>query len=136
MPGVLIVEAMGQVAALMMLASPVYTGRVPLIGEIENARFYRPVVPGDTLITEATIVWARGRMGKVSMIGRVAGEVVAKCEIKFALTEEVPRTRAPHALSIPEVTNGADAVISDSGHQTSQPLSSVMDEVVPGGSHG
>lgn len=87
MPGVLIVESMAQVSCLMMLFSPEIAGKIPLIGEIENARFYRPVVPGDTLITEATVIWVRGMMGKVSVVARVEGVIVAKCDLKFAFKE-------------------------------------------------
>src|SRR5713226_876330 len=53
MPGVLIMEAMAQVAGLMMLSCPKYEGKVPFIGEIVKGRFRRPVVPGDALMTEA-----------------------------------------------------------------------------------
>ena len=85
MPGVLTIEAMAQVAGLMMLCLPEQKGKLPVIAAIEKARFRKPLVPGDTLITEANILRTHGSMGKVRMVGKVNGEVVAECEMTFAL---------------------------------------------------
>lgn len=85
MPGVLIIEHMAQVVGVMMLCCPQYNGKIPIIAQIESARFYRPVVPGDVLLTEAETIWVRGLLGKVSMTSRVDGTIVAKCTMKFAL---------------------------------------------------
>src|SRR5438105_9063352 len=52
MPGVLLIEAMAQVAGIMMLTCSEYAGKIPFIAEVESARFYRPVVSGDTLVIE------------------------------------------------------------------------------------
>lgn len=87
MPGVLILEAMAQVAGLMMLALPNHKNKLAVLGGMDDVRFRRPVVPGDTLITEATIVKVRGNIGKVRMVGRVGNEVAAECEMTFALME-------------------------------------------------
>jgi 3-hydroxyacyl-[acyl-carrier-protein] dehydratase len=91
MPGVLIIEAMAQVAGIMMLAVPVYRGRIPFIAAIESARYYRPVVPGDALIIEATVVWVRASVGKVDFVARVEGQIVVKGEMKFALKDAPDR---------------------------------------------
>ena len=56
MPGVLIIEAMAQVAGIMMLTRPQYRGKIPFIAAIESVRYYHPVVPGDALIIESTLV--------------------------------------------------------------------------------
>ncbi len=87
MPGVLILEAMAQVGGVLMLSLPSYQTRVPVIGGIENARFRKPVVPGDTLITEVEVLFFRRSFGKVKMIGRVNEEIVATCEMTFGLIE-------------------------------------------------
>src|SRR5258706_11692990 len=52
MPGVLIVEALAQVAAITMLKGVAMAGKSPLFGGIENMRFRKPVVPGDQLRLE------------------------------------------------------------------------------------
>jgi 3-hydroxyacyl-[acyl-carrier-protein] dehydratase len=89
MPGVLILEAMAQVGGLMMLALPKHQKMLAYIGSIDNARFRKPVVPGDTLITEVKLLKVKGTIGKVSMVARVGGEVAAECEMTFALKERV-----------------------------------------------
>ena len=87
MPGVLIIESMAQVAGLMILSVPEHRGKLAYIGAIENVRFRKPALPGDTLITEAHIVKLRGSIGKVRMTARVEGVVVAECQMTFALME-------------------------------------------------
>jgi 3-hydroxyacyl-[acyl-carrier-protein] dehydratase len=90
MPGVLIVESMAQIAGLMIMLMPEHRGKLAYIGEIENARFRRPVVPGDTLITEASVVKIRSKIGKVRMVARVQETVVAECDLTFALMDPRP----------------------------------------------
>ncbi len=85
MPGVLILEAMAQVAGLILLSVPEHQGKLAYIGSVKNAKFRKPVVPGDTLITEAILGRVRGTMGEVRMTATVEGEVVARCEMMFAL---------------------------------------------------
>src|SRR5262245_28291550 len=55
MPGVLIIEALAQVACVAMLQGQDYVGKLPMFGGIENMRFRRPVVPGDQLRLEFTL---------------------------------------------------------------------------------
>lgn len=85
MPGVLIVEAMAQVAGVMLLSSEEHRGKVPFFGGMDKVRFRRPVFPGDTLVTEAVLLRQRGDMGKVYVVGKVNGQVVAEGEYIFAL---------------------------------------------------
>jgi len=87
MPGVLILEAMAQVAGVLMLRQPNYEGKLAVIGGIENARFRKPVTPGDVLITEVEILNLRSSFAKMRMTGRVDNEVVASCEMMFAVTD-------------------------------------------------
>ena len=49
MPGVLIVEAMAQTGAVLLLRDPANAGKLPLFAGINKMRFSRPVVPGDVL---------------------------------------------------------------------------------------
>lgn len=89
MPGVLILESMAQVAGLMILSLSEQRGRIPFLASMDNVKFRKPVVPGDTLITEANLLKVRGMIGKVRMVARVAGAVVAECDMTFALKEAV-----------------------------------------------
>lgn len=86
MPGVLIVEAIAQAGAILLLADPNNRGKIPLISEIENVRFKHPVRPGDQLIAEVELEWFRNSFGKFKGVGTVDGEVVATVELKFKLT--------------------------------------------------
>ena len=90
MPGVLVIEAMAQVAGIMMLTCDQYRGMIPFIASIDGMRYYQPVVPGDSLIIEATTVWVRSHVGKVGFLSRVGAKVVAKGEMKFALKAPPP----------------------------------------------
>ena len=85
MPGVLILESMAQVAGLILLSVPEHEGKLAYIGSVKNAKFRKPVVPGDTLITEAILGKVRGTIGEVRMTATVEGEVVCRCEMMFAL---------------------------------------------------
>ena len=87
MPGVLILEAMAQVGGVLMLSLPDQRDKIPVIGGVENARFRKPVVPGDTLITEVEVLYFRRGFGKVRLTGRVDSEVVASAEMTFGIVE-------------------------------------------------
>ncbi len=102
MPGVYILESMAQVAAIMMLCLPEHKGKLALMGSIDNARFRKPVVPGDSLVTEATVEWIKQSFGKVSLISRVDGQEVARCDMKFAFK---PRVEASHKTVYDKITN-------------------------------
>jgi 3-hydroxyacyl-[acyl-carrier-protein] dehydratase len=91
MPGVLVLEAMAQAGAVIMLAMPEHQNKLVLVVGFENIRFRKPVVPGDTLITEVKLLWFRRNLGKISLVGRVAGEVAAEGQLTFALTEREPQ---------------------------------------------
>lgn len=108
MPGVLILEAMAQVAGVMLLLMPEHRGKIAYIGAMENVRFRRPVVPGDALITEATLVAARRTIGKVRLVARVGEEVVAECDLTLALKEHRAEEETKARLErIAEARNGA-----------------------------
>jgi beta-hydroxyacyl-ACP dehydratase FabZ len=87
MPGVLIVEAMAQTAAVMMLALPDHKKRLAYLGGIDRIRFRRPVVPGDTLIIEATLLKLRGTIGRVLLKAHVDNELAAEGEMTFAMRD-------------------------------------------------
>jgi 3-hydroxyacyl-[acyl-carrier-protein] dehydratase len=87
MPGVLIVEALAQVAAVALLKGVAMAGKSPLFGGIENMRFRRPVVPGDQLRLEFTLDKMRGPIGKGRVRATVEGKLAAEGVISFALVD-------------------------------------------------
>ncbi len=87
MPGVLIVEAMAQVAAIALLKGVESEGKSPLFGGIENMRFRKPVVPGDQLRLEFVLEKMRGPVGKGRVRATVDGKLAAEGTISFALVD-------------------------------------------------
>ena len=91
MPGVLIVEAMAQVGALVLLSDPKFKDVKPLIVGMEKVRFRRRVVPGDKLEMTAEVLWFRKGIGCMKGTATVAGENAAEAELTFKvmIREEV-----------------------------------------------
>ncbi|WP_322817629.1 3-hydroxyacyl-ACP dehydratase FabZ [Tepidiforma sp.] len=87
MPGVLIVEALAQVAAVTLLYGTDTGGKLPLFGGIEQLRFRRPVVPGDQLRLEFELEKLRGPVGKGRVRATVDGQLAAEGTITFALAD-------------------------------------------------
>jgi 3-hydroxymyristoyl/3-hydroxydecanoyl-(acyl carrier protein) dehydratase len=87
MPGVLIIEAMAQVAGVYILSKIDRKGFIPFFLGIDNARFRKPVVPGDQLVIEITILKKKPRICKVMAVGKVDGVMVAEGELLFAVTD-------------------------------------------------
>lgn len=90
MPGVLIIEALAQAAAILsfktMQTKP-DDKSVYYFAGIDGARFKRPVVPGDKLELESSIVYNRRGIWKYSVTARVDGQVAAEAELLCALRE-------------------------------------------------
>ena len=90
MPGVLIVEAMAQAAAVLSLKSLGHKNDgkwVYYFVGIDGARFKRPVVPGDTLTLEVTAGPTRRGMAKFTAVAKVGNDVAAEAELLCALRE-------------------------------------------------
>lgn len=87
MPGVLIVEALAQVAAVALLKGVDHAGKTPMFGGIDKMRFRRPVVPGDQLRLSFVLDKMRGPVGKGTAEATVDGKVAAAGVITFALVD-------------------------------------------------
>ncbi|KON79333.1 3-hydroxyacyl-ACP dehydratase FabZ [Azoarcus sp. PA01] len=88
MPGVLIVEAMAQAAALLSfktLGIKPDENSVVYFAGIDNARFKRPVVPGDQLLFDVSITQGKRNIYKYKGVARVGEEVAAEAELMCAL---------------------------------------------------
>ena len=85
MPGVLIVEAMAQASVASLARHPDFDPeRIAYLAGVDDARFLRPVTPGDTLIFEGTLRFRRS-LGKSEVSARVAGEEVARAKLTFVV---------------------------------------------------
>ena len=88
MPGVLIVEAMAQCSAVLILRDiPDRDEKLFLFGGVDKARFRRPVVPGDQLRMECEVLQRRSTTIKVKGTATVDGNVVAEAEMLSIMVE-------------------------------------------------
>lgn len=90
MPGVLIVEAMSQLAGLMLSQKLERTGKIAVLLSMDRVKLRRPVVPGDQLVMETEAVKATERFGDVQCIARVDGRTVAEARVKFMMVDAEP----------------------------------------------
>lgn len=94
MPGVLVCEAMAQVGGVLLLSMTGNEGKLAYFGGMDKVRFRKPVLPGDTLVTDVELIATRGNIGKVKAIARVDDEVAAEGEFIFALVSRDRRRAA------------------------------------------
>jgi 3-hydroxyacyl-[acyl-carrier-protein] dehydratase len=96
MPGVLMVEAIAQAGGALLLSEiPDRDSKLMVFTSIENARFRRPVTPGDQLRIEVTVLNWRSRVVKMGGVITVDGKVVCDATV---MCQVVPRvTKKPEA---------------------------------------
>jgi beta-hydroxyacyl-ACP dehydratase FabZ len=88
MPGVLIVEAMAQCAAVLFLRDiPERDTKLFLFGGVDKARFRKPVVPGDQLRLECVVLQRRANTVKLRGVARVEGALVAEAELLSVMVD-------------------------------------------------
>ncbi|MGV8042159.1 MAG: 3-hydroxyacyl-ACP dehydratase FabZ [Thermoanaerobaculaceae bacterium] len=88
MPGVLIVEAMAQAGAVMMLSGvPDRHEKLIYFTGIDKCRFRRPVVPGDQLLLDVRLVRRRARFAVMHGVARVGDEIAAEAELSSAMVD-------------------------------------------------
>ena len=85
MPGVLQLEAMAQVASILMLRIPENAGKIGYFMSADEVKFRKPVVPGDTLLIEAEILKNRRNIGQARARCTVNGETVSEALLMFSL---------------------------------------------------
>ena len=87
MPGVLLLEAMAQVGAIMLMSQPGNHGKTPYFLSIEQAKFRRAVRPGDQLRIEVDVLRMRPRLSACAARVLVDGHVCCEAEIRSAMVE-------------------------------------------------
>jgi beta-hydroxyacyl-ACP dehydratase FabZ len=91
MPGVLIVEAMAQVGALLLLRGiEDLADKLVYFAGIDQARFRRPVVPGDQVRLEVQVLKIRARTARLRGEAFVDGALVAEAEMLSSLADRHP----------------------------------------------
>ena len=91
MPGVLQLEAIAQVAGILMLKQPENFGRLAYFMAAESVKWRKPVLPGDVLMIEVELTKARGKIGKAKGTCYVNSEPVSEAEVTFMLVEQLAR---------------------------------------------
>jgi len=87
MPGVLIVEALAQMAGLLFAQRLEHSGQLAVLLSMNNVKMRKAVVPGDQLILEVEAVRVKNRTGDCSCRALVAGQVAAEAQIRFMLVD-------------------------------------------------
>lgn len=90
MPGVLQIEALAQVGAILALREFENRGeKIPFFSGIDSAKFRRPVVPGDTLMLEVTALRIGSKVQKMRGIATVDGQVTCEAEIMCIIADRL-----------------------------------------------
>jgi UDP-3-O-[3-hydroxymyristoyl] N-acetylglucosamine deacetylase/3-hydroxyacyl-[acyl-carrier-protein] dehydratase len=88
MPGVLQLEAIAQVAGILMIKRAEKTKQLAYFMSAEDVRWRKPVLPGDVLTIEVELLKIRGKIGKAKGVCKVRGEVVSEAAVTFMLGDE------------------------------------------------
>lgn len=88
MPGVLLVESLAQAGAVAVLSFPANRGKLVLFAGIDECRFRRIVVPGDTLRLEITVEKLGRVSGRARAVATVEGEVAVEATLSFIMPRD------------------------------------------------
>lgn len=87
MPGVLQLEAIAQVAGILLLKRMEVANQIAYFMSAEDVKWRKPVVPGDVLVIEIELTKIRGKIGKAKGICKVDGEIVSEANVTFMLRD-------------------------------------------------
>lgn len=88
MPGVLLVESLAQAGAVAVLSSPENRGKLVLFAGIDDCRFRRIVIPGDTLRLEISLLKLGRVSGRARAVATVDGEVAVEATLSFIMPRD------------------------------------------------
>ena len=87
MPGVLIIEALAQVCGVLVLRREENKGKLAYFASINNAKFRKPVFPGDTLTLGVTVTKHRPRIVQAHGEAKVGDDIVCEADLLFSIVE-------------------------------------------------
>ena len=87
MPGVLQLEAMAQVAGVLLIKIAESEKQLAYFMAAEDVKWRKPVLPGDTLVIDVELTKARGKIGKAKGVCKVGGEIVSEAQVTFMLRD-------------------------------------------------
>jgi 3-hydroxyacyl-[acyl-carrier-protein] dehydratase len=85
-PGGILIEAVTQLGAVLVLERPGMEGKIAMILQIPSAHMLRPVEPGETVEFEATVIRMRENLGELRGVARIGTEIVAEGQMRFIIT--------------------------------------------------
>lgn len=85
LPGVYMIEALAQTGLVALLSMPEHRGKLVLFAGIDQCRFKRTVLPGDTLRLEITVDKLARRFGRAQAVASVDGEVAVEATLSFII---------------------------------------------------
>lgn len=85
MPGVLMIEAMAQVGACALLSQEKYRGQLGMLAGVDNMRFKRQAIPGDTLVITSEVLKLKGSFGWFKGEVHVDNQLVCRGELLFGM---------------------------------------------------
>jgi 3-hydroxyacyl-[acyl-carrier-protein] dehydratase len=88
MPGVLMVEAMAQAGAVAVLSLPENRGKLALFAGIDECRFKRTVLPGDTLLIKVEVEKLQRLFGRARVSASVDGEIAVEAMLSFVIPRD------------------------------------------------
>lgn len=86
-PGALLVEHMAQVGCYLLMKKPEAKGKLAYFAAIDNVRFKKSAIPGDTVITEVNLLGGRRGIWKIKAVSRVDGELLCSGDLTCALVD-------------------------------------------------
>jgi 3-hydroxyacyl-[acyl-carrier-protein] dehydratase len=87
LPGVLMIESIAQLGAVLLLSDPAFLGKLPLFGGVDRARFKRQVTPGDALDLEIEVEQMSARAGKARGRATCSGELACSATLLFVVVD-------------------------------------------------
>jgi 3-hydroxyacyl-[acyl-carrier-protein] dehydratase len=104
MPGVMIIEAMAQVGGILVATVAPHTrGRIMFLASIEEAKFRKPVVPGDQLRIEMRLLRLKATIAKMQGVATVDGQVAAEATLMCKLTDQLAADQAAREVTEPQL---------------------------------
>jgi 3-hydroxyacyl-[acyl-carrier-protein] dehydratase len=88
LPGVYMIEALAQLGGAMILEPGEFSRKTPYLAGIDKAKFRRPVIPGDRLDMEVTMLRHKRNIGWVSAEATVAGQFACSAELMFSIASD------------------------------------------------
>ena len=87
-PGVYIIEAMAQLGGAVVLEPGEFSRNTPYLAGIDKAKFRRPVVPGDRLMMEVTLVRHKRNIGWVNAVASVEDQMACSASLMFSIASD------------------------------------------------